>query len=366
MLKLQPKVFSEEENAALDKVVTVQEVVKGVPKSVDPVNYPVFDIPINAKALVYVPNHVVQGKDDVLELRMDKPLVHSITDGRRFLNYRCISGITEAGYSGNCPLCDGVDDCWTLANYLIESKCRQRGLNEKDTENREVKNIRSDFFSERVVKDALRKFVFPIVVFETVNNDGKTLVKDDNGQVSYKIMWYDISEAQYESTWKKAFESMEDEPSHPGGHCFVLNYTYKSKTGEHNKRDSAKNLNVASKRIRGLEKIMPILDKQTEDWTPRKARETVIQNIFYPEEGLQELADEVLEQTRQLIEMYKSAGSTAGTAIETEESITFNLEEKEEEVSEADALHTDLDEEEEEEEGAVETNDDDDEPIDIG
>lgn len=346
--KLKPKVFSEEGRKALSKSVRTQEVVKGTPKSTDPVNFPVFDIPVNAKALIYVPNHVVQNEEGVATLRMDTPLIHSITDGNRYLYYRCISGLTVDGYSGSCPLCDGVNDCWDLANFIIEEKCRQRGLNPDDKENKDVKGIRSDAFSDRVLKDANRKFVFPIVVFETLNNDGKTLVRDSQNQIKYKIMWYEISESMYNDKWVKAFETMEEEPTHPGGHCFVLNYTYTPKNGEPNKRDSARNLVVGPKKMKGLDQIAPQLDKLTESWTPEKAQETVISNIFYEEEDLQELTDSLLEPVRMRLDIYRSssdAGDESNAVGIADNGGVFNLEKKEDDPIPVQGMETDADDE---------------------
>ena len=340
--KLQPKKFTEEGRKALSKVTRTQEVVRGVPKSTDPVNFPVYENPVNAKDLVYVPNHVVLDEKGNATLRMDTPLIHAITDGKRYLYYRCISGLTVDGYSGTCPLCEGTDDCWTLANILIEEKCKARGLNPKDTDSEDVKAIRSQFYGDRILKESNRKLIFPIVVFETKNHDGKTLERDEDGNIKYKIMWYVISEQQYEKTWLKALETMEDEPTHPGGYCFVLNYTYTPKRGEPNKRDSARNLVVGNKRMKGMDNIAPKLDKQTEGWTPEKAQETVIQAIFYEEEDLEEITDELLEPVRQRIELYQAkvpmeeANTDAGFQLEKKE-------DPEEDAAPVSGLETDLD-----------------------
>lgn len=343
--KLQPKVFSEKGREELSKLTRTQEIVKGIPKSTDPVNFPVFENPVNAKALVYVPNHVVMDEDGVPRLRMDTPLVHSVTDGKRFMYYRCISGINVDGYSGFCPMCDGTADCWDLANLIIGEKCKARGLNPDDKDSKEVASIRSDAFSDRVLKDADRKFIFPIVVFDTQNDDGKTLNKDENGNIKYKVMWYIISERQYEKTWAKALEMVEGEPTHPGGHFFVLNYTYSPKNGQATKRDSANALVVGCKKMANSEQIAQQLDKQTEGWTPEKAQETVLQAIFYEESDLQEIVDEVLEPVRMRIELYNNPVESVG-----DNNSGFKLEKKEDTDSEegevpVQGLETDLDDE---------------------
>lgn len=313
-------------SAAVQQQLGVQDVPKAAPKSTDPVNFPVFEVPINQKVLVYVPNHTVMNADGTQSLRMDMPLIHSITDGKRFYSYRCINGLVDEslGLTGECPLCEGCAEPWEYANLIIEEKCRDRGLNPEDTDNQDVKNIRSTAFSDRVLKDANRYYTFPIVVFDTVNNEGKQICKDENGQIQYKVYWYTISEAQYDDKWRKALEAMEDEPTHPGGHFFLLNYTYTPKHGEPNKRDSARALAVSYRNIKDSAKLREHLDAQTEKWTPEKAMETVINNNLYTTEQLQEVADEVLENTRNMIQLMKAP--TRGLASANDEG--FKLEEK--------------------------------------
>lgn len=346
MKKLQPVVFSQEENEALQSQLGTQTEQRATPKSRDPLNYPVFDIPVNKKVLIYVPNHIVQDENGVDTLRMDKPLIHSITHGKRFLKFRCINGLVIDGtdFKGECPLCEAKDEPWDLANLIIEQKCKAQGLDPEDTENKAVRQIRSDAFSDRTLKDAIRYYTFPIVVFETLNDDGKTFVKDEEGGYKYQVMWYTISESQYLKTWSKALEAMEDEPTHPGGHFFLLNYCYTPKNGQPNKRDSAQNLAVAERNIKGSEAVRKLLDEQTESWTPALAQQMVIDNAIYAPSDLADVADDALENTRNLLALYQAKSSMNeddSPAIEGAEP-TFKLEKKVE-SSDEDTLVEDTD-----------------------
>lgn len=328
MRKLTPINVSEDQE--LSKQIGVQELSKAAPLSRDPKNYPVFRVPTNKKVLIYVPNHTVQNADGVDVLRMDAPYIHILQHKNRFEYYRCVSGlVSEAhGYDGTCPLCDGASDPWTLANLVIDDKCKSQGLDPDDVENDTVKAIRSAAFSARVLNDAERYYTFPIVVFDTVNDDAKTIVSDpETGNISYKIMWYSISERMWEKKWAKALENMEDEPTHPGGMFLVLDYTYTPKKGEPNARDSARELTVFNRKIKGSEKLREALDHQTEGWTPAKAQEMVIRNNFYAYEDLEEVTDVVLENTRNLISLYSSKGELENKAIEGG-SDDFTLEKK--------------------------------------
>lgn len=328
LAKLSPIQISEEDGEKLQQQFGTQEISRVVPKSTDPKHFPVFDIPVNKKVLIYVPKHTYIDADGVEQLRMDKPLLHSVTDGNRYYRYRCIDGIVDEKYGldGSCPLCDGTDEPWQLANLVIKERCEVVGLDPEDKENPAVKSIRSAAFTDRVIKDPTRYLTFPIVVFDTVNDDAKTIAKDENGNISYKIMWYSISEAMYEDKWKKTLEGMEDEPTNPGGYFFMLNYCYTPKNGEPNKMDSARNLAVNARTLKGTEKLREALDKQSEHWTPLKAQQTVIDNQIYNVEQLKGLVDGALERTRMMIAMYQTKALNNSTGIEADTG--FQLEQK--------------------------------------
>jgi len=313
MRKMTPIAMPAVAEAEISKQLGTQEQVKAAPKSRDPLNFPVFEIPVNKKVLVYVPNHIVQGTDGKDSLRMDKPLIHALQVGKSYMNVRCVSGLVaeEIGYTGECPLCDGCSDPWDLANMLIAQKCKQQNLDPDDKEAEAVKAIRSAAFSDRKLKDSMRYYTFVISVFETLNDDGKTLVKDENGAPRYKNMWYTVSEEQYNKTWAKTLEALEDEPTHPGGMFFTLNYCYTPKRGEPNKRDSARALVVSYKKMTGTEKVRAFLDKSTEEWTVEKARETIISHSLYSMNDLNALADDTLESTRNTIALLQAQEAAA-------------------------------------------------------
>lgn len=307
--KMAPIQLSEESAKEVQQQLGTQEVVRETPKSLDPVNFPVFDTPINKKVLIYVPNHTYVDTDGVEQLRMDKPLIHFVQDGRRYLYYRCIHNVVseEHGLTGECPLCDACEEPWDLANFIVKERCESQGLDSEDKENKNVKSIRSAAFNDRVIKEAVRRYTFPIVVLSTKDDDGKTLLKDDSGKLQFKIMWYSVSEAMYQDKWVKALEAMEDEPNHPGGNFFILNFTYQSKNGrEPSKFECARNYAVNHRNIKNSQTLATKFDALTEEWTPVKASTTVCNNLLYSTADLQYVADSVLIQTRNLITMYSS------------------------------------------------------------
>lgn len=320
--KMKPKTFTEEQLKVIQVESAKQTINQSTPKSADPDNFPVFDIPINTRVLVYVPNCIVE-EDGVEELRMDKPLIHMVMDGKRFGKLRCIRGLSEStGYSGNCPLCDGESEPWTLANLQIKEACKVRGLDINDSLNDSVKELKRNFYSSRVIKSPDQYYTFPIVVIETDPNDIKKIISGEDGKPLYKIYWYQIAKSTYNEKWLSVLEGLEDEPSHPGGHFFVLNYTYESKSGDYNKRDSAKAMKVIPKNIASLNPFKQEWDKAAEEWTPAKSMATVYDNMYYEEADLEEEADRLLVGTREKIAIYESM-ETTGVAIQ--QGTGFNL-----------------------------------------
>lgn len=313
MLKPTPIKLSVEERSQIEKQLNTQVISRSVPKSLDPQNFPVFEIPVGKKVLIYVPNHTVDLGDGDVELRMDKPHVHTYQEGRRFHYYRCIANLILKDsdgnyiYDGTCPFCEGTSIPWDVANANINHKCRQMGLDPDDKENANVKAIRTAEFSARVIKEASRYFTFPIVVISTVNDDGKTLAKDEKGKPILTPMWYNISEAQYSKKWEPVFEGIEDEPTHPGGRFFTLNFVYDSKGKEPNKRDAAQNLTVIHRNIKNADKLKEICDRMTDDWTPAKAQEVVVTNLLYSEDDLKKIVDEALEGPKNMLSLLKAA-----------------------------------------------------------
>ena len=241
---------------------------------------------------------------------------------------------------------DGTTTATVLAQAIVREGLKNvaAGANPMDLKrgiDKSVKAIKSEYYGNRVIKEAQRKYTFPIVVIETVNDEGKTPVIED-GKLKYKVMWYTIGEQAYEDKWIAVLEGMEDEPAHPGGHIFILNYQYTPKTGEQNARDAARNLKVIPKNVKGFEKIAPMLDKATEDWTPAKAQQTVIMNQFYEEADLEEVTNTLLQPTRDLLAVYKAKASGLG-AEAIESGFEMKALPEEEENIELPTLETDSD-----------------------
>ena len=101
----------------------------------------------------------------------------------------------------------------------------------------------------------------------------------------------------------------------------MLNYNYKTKSGEMNKRDAAQNVSINAKNIK--ESIAKVIreraDKITEGWTPDVAMQMVIDNQVFSLKQLTEAVDSVMETTRQRLALYQEQDDDDTLGIESKE-----------------------------------------------
>lgn len=315
--------LSTEEMSALVSLSSQQTGKASRVKTYDP-NFPVFEVPVNQKLLVYIPNHIVTEPDGTISLRKDKFAAHQVIDGRSYSTIRCTAGLqSEAlGLDGSCPLCDASAEVWDLYNREYAEIAAARNIAVDSPEAKEdLKQVRIDLLSKQVIKPAEVWYTFPIVVIECTEVDGKlttTPKKNEQGQISGKPMWYSIREKTYIDKWVKGLETAPSEddvpPTHPGGLWAVLNYTYESKDGKHDKMSSAKSLSVGFKAMSAdYTQWATYFDQLTEEWTPMKAMEVLVDNALRDMNEQKEVADTLLKPVRDKIALYDlSKGGVAG------------------------------------------------------
>lgn len=107
----------------------------------------------------------------------------------------------------------------------------------------------------------------------------------------------------------KAFETVAtvDDiiPTHPGGLWAILNFTYESKDGKHDKMQSAKNLQVGFKPMsEDYVQWASYYDQLTEGWTPEKAIEVLVDNAVRDGAEMTEVADQLLKPVRDKLAMF--------------------------------------------------------------
>lgn len=317
-----PKKLSEAAQNAVTQASAQQTGKATRIKSYD-TNYPVFDVPVNQKLLVYIPNHTVQNPDGTIGLRMDKFAAHPVIDGRSYADIRCTQGVEveELGLDRSCPLCDSMQEVWSLYNHEYADIAKTKGIDPKSPEAQTaLKQDRIDLASQMVIKQAEVWYTFPIVVIECEEKDGVLTTipkKDAEGRIKGNPMWYSIRERTYLEKWGAGFDSLEPEdgvmPTNPAGLWAILNFTYTPQSGKHDKMGSAKALKVTFKTMNGYDEWANYFDQLTLDWTPAKAQEVVVLDAVRDMAEMQEVRDALMKPVRDKLAMYE-LGSASTTA----------------------------------------------------
>lgn len=289
------------------------------PKSYDP-NFPAWEVPVNTKVLIYVPNHTMTLPDGTPTLRMDKFAAHDCRGRNTYAKVRCTAGIVdeELGLDGSCPFCDAIAEVWELYNKEYADAAAVRGIDLNDAGASDMlKTERDELRKHRAVDQGRVNYTFPIVVIEceTKNGEATTQPKyDEAGRLIAKTYWYSIAESTYEEKWVKSLEAatLDDgsTPTNPAGLWFILNYKV-AKNVEANKMNSAKALQVVPKPMgENYKNVAEYFDKMTEEWTPAKAMETLVANALRDGTEQKEACDEIMKPTRDKLAMRElQAGS---------------------------------------------------------
>ena len=309
-MRPQPKTFNAEKFNQIKSASAEQTGKVSTPKSSDEKNFPIFETPINEKVLVFIPNFT-ETTEEGERLLMDKGAVHATFSKNSYAAYRCINGIVseEDGYDGSCPQCDAMNQAWELYRVQYEQEVQKRGLDAtQDAE--ALQPVRSELLKNMAVKGGEVWLTFPIVVVET--EEGKLIPKKNtDGTFNVKPEFFQIREKTYKEKWEATLDAMEDSPVHPGGHWFVLDYTYPSKTGKHDKRGSANALKILHKpmgdKFSELEEFCTTVSAA---FTPQKSSEVIYANMFYDLEDLKKITDTVMTATRDRLAVYQLSDST--------------------------------------------------------
>lgn len=322
-----PKKLSEEAQAAITSASALQTGKPVRLKSYD-ADFPVFDTPVNQKILVYIPNHTVQSPDGTIDLRMDKFAAHPVIDGRTYGNVRCSQGVVapDIGLDGSCPLCDSMQEAWTLYNYEYQDIAKSKGIDPKSPEAQDLlKQDRIDLVNSMVIKQAEVWYTFPIVVIDCEEKDGQlttTPKKDAEGRIKGTPMWYSIREKTYKDKWLAGFDALDSDgdsevPNSPAGLWAILNFTYPSSSGKHDKMGSAKALKVTFKPMNGYGEWANYFDQLTTEWTPAKAQEVVVLDVVRDMDEMKEARDTLIQPVRDKIARFELGMAYAGNPAQS-------------------------------------------------
>ena len=313
-----PKKLSVETSNQITAAYATQTTERRSVKTYDPA-YPVFEIPVNQKVLVYIPNHQVTMPDGTVTLQMDKFAAHPYRDGKSYGNIRCLNGVTsndpELNWDGSCPLCDGLSEVWNLYRHEYADVARSKGIDPEAPEAGELlKNDRMELANGRVIREPEMWYTFPIVVIECEEKDGQLTTTPKLDPITKQIkgtpMWYSIREKTFQEKWVAGYDSLDGEtPTSPAGLWAILNFTYTPKSGQPDKMGSAKSLKVTFKTMDNYADWAKYFDSLTVEWTPAKAQEVLVLDAIRSMAETQEVADTLLKPVRDRLALYNVNGS---------------------------------------------------------
>lgn len=337
MARPQPRVFNQDELKKFKEQSESQTSKTRNPLTTDENAYPMFDIPVNGKKVVYVPNFTEVSIDDETgdeysHVRWDKGAYHNIRHRGSYARYRCTSGISGIeGFDGSCPFCDTSAENWDLYNLEYADACKAAGQDPDTDEGKEaMKDTRKNLISNMAVGGKIIYVTFPVVEIECKEGT-VTPELDADGKFKGKLVWYTIAEDTYNQKWDSVFKVFPEGKQNPAGRWLVLDYTYDAKNGKPTKMQSAGKLKVIvlpiiqegqdeyNALVKEMEKKF---DEMATDWTPQLAQTVIYNNQVYDVTQLAPIADEVMQSTRDKLQVYqsKSAGLGIGTSVNSDNS----------------------------------------------
>lgn len=335
MARPQPRVFNQDELKKFKEQSDAQTSKTRNPLTTDENKYPMFDIPVNGKKVVYVPNFTDTSVDpdtgeEFTHVRWDRGAYHNIRHRGSYARYRCTAGIEGIeGFDGSCPFCDTSAENWDLYNLEYADACKVAGQDPDTDEGKEaMKDKRKELLGNMAVGGKMMYVTFPLVEIEC--KDGTTNPElDENGNFKGRLVWYTIAEDTYNQKWGNVFKVYQEGKQHPAGRWLVLDYTYDAKNGKPTKMQSAGKLQVIvlpikqeadDTQLEQIKKAEEMFDDMAKDWTPALAQTVIYNNQVYDVPSLTPIANEVMESTRSKLQVYeaRSMSGTVGISMNSE------------------------------------------------
>lgn len=328
----QPRVLTDEDIKKYEEASAKQTGKTKTPATVDADKYPVFDIPVCDKRLVYIPDLFNLEFDEELgmevkELKVDRGAFHTVRHRGSFSKYRCSGDIAEIeGFDGSCPLCETQSEVWDLYNVQYKDIASKKGIDiDSEAAKDGLKEDRRKLVSEMAVSRKQIFLTFPLYNCELQPGTINPVLDTATHMFKGRLEWYTISEDTYNDKWKATLQAMPVGEQTPCGNWFILDYTYKAENGKPTKMQSASNLKVINRSMltkndeqnKKVHEIEKAIDALAEDWTPALARRVIYANMPYDVQALGMIAEEAMASTRDKLMLYDSAKSKPVGAIST-------------------------------------------------
>lgn len=293
----------------LNKGAENQVVKGGNAKSIDP-KFPVFATPINEDILVYIPKTNVIKTENGEELKLLHSHLHSFVNGKRFGQFRCITGLAggpfdQLGYDGTCPACDAMGEVWDLYNKKIATEATRMGVVDPQNDPTDMlKGVKEKARKEMDLQTAEEYVTFPVVIIP----QKERFVPTDDAKDTLKVQFVTWRKSRYDKNIGAAVEEgIDGDPlESPAGVFWSWKFTYDTQGKPANARDSAREakytvLNTAGK-LAGLKKLEKVCEEAAKEFTNEKAIEVIVANQFMYKEDLEAEVGKVMAKTRGLLE----------------------------------------------------------------
>lgn len=200
-------------------------------------NLEMWKTPINDRALIYIPNFTRMDADGNPELATERAFIYAVRTASEYLQLRDttgLSGLTEAGISGNDPLREVEQENWEIYNAKVDAQAKKLNIDKKSES---LKDFRAEVLNSFSVKPSNEYYYFPIVhlvtskdaqgyssvqVEDVINKDGKPVMKP---------YLYRISKAQFDKMFATIVSTLPKGET-LGGRLYQFSYITGKATSE--------------------------------------------------------------------------------------------------------------------------------------
>lgn len=298
-----PVKLSAEQTAAVAQSLGSQDISSKTPRVLDE-NFPLWEVIVNDKGLVYIPNFT-QEVNGVKQLAVERAFIHDIRLGKQFMKIRSTQGLNglpeELGISGQDPLSEAEQVNWDLYNKKAEIKGHQLGVDPR-SDDEGMKNARRALINAFTVKQAREFYTFPIIHISTEKdaqgkNDIRKILRGADGNVVFKVYYYQVSEAQFTKQFKPIMDTLEEGET-LGGQFYSFSYDTGKATEmlDNPKRDSGLNFKPTMIPMKAIDEAgRKALDQYAVEFTLEKARETIISLLLLDDEQHRAIAEQAIK-----------------------------------------------------------------------
>ena len=287
-------------------------------------NLEMWKTPINDRALIYIPNFTRMDADGNPELATERAFIYAVRTASEYLQLRDttgLSGLTEAGISGNDPLREVEQENWEIYNAKVDAQAKKLNIDKKSES---LKDFRAEVLNNFSVKPSNEYYYFPIVHLVTSKDaQGHSSVQledviNKDGKPVMKPYLYRISKAQFDKMFATIVSTLPKGET-LGGRLYQFSYITGKATSElkNPARDSGLAFTPNLMQNALDEGTKQALDSVAEFMTLDYLRDNVYELMLLPDAVHTEVAKDAharIEQELNLIRLQSVTDSTPDQA----------------------------------------------------